>query len=535
MLTVHLRITDAQTQRPTAARVAVTGPNGQSFAPLGRFAEFPVGINEAVGAGVWMGSEKWFPVDGGCEIKLPAGVPLRVRVTKGPEYVPLDQEVTLGAGQMAVRLSLTRWANPATTGWHSGDGRAHFLSPHAAKLEAAAEGLDLVNLLAAEQLVPGQDGHLYPVATNLDAFSGQSPTLDSVVVNTFNTHPALGKLSLLNSHRPVFPLAFGEDSDDWSLVDWCRQCHRKKGLVVWCDAFRPGVMWGEALVALILAEIDAVEFDPVPRWLAYYKLLDAGFAVPVVGSSGKQTNKVPLGAVRTYARISPLPVGERVAVRPGEGQTEATSDATPGESRLAPHPARKASPPSPQQGEGKECDGRYAAWIEAVRSGRTYATSGPLVEFNVYGSGPGETVDLASPGLIGIRAAAESIVPFDRIEVVRDSEVIASAAATHTDRYAATIDESFSITGSGWLTARCVGPGGSVLSTTPVFAHTSPVVVRVGGDPLPRRAAAFEVLRKEVERVKDWAETAGRYTDAKWKAQLLARCDEALARLESVP
>jgi hypothetical protein len=519
MLTVHLRITDAQTQRPTAARVSVSGPNGQSFAPLGLFVDFPVGINEAVGAGLWTGgTEKWFPVDGGCEIRLPAGVPLRVRVTKGPEYVPLNQEVTLGAGQMAVRLALTRWADPVTTGWHSADGRAHFLTPHAAKLEAEAEGLDLVNLLATEQLVPGQNGKLYPVTTNLDAFSGQSQSVGQVVVNTFNAHPALGKLALLNSHRPVFPLAFGEESDDWSLVDWCRQCHRKKGLVVWCEPFRPGAMWGEALVALVLGEVDAVELDPTPRWPAYYKLLDAGYPVPVVGSSGKQTNRVPLGAVRTYANADGLvsPTRKRGVV---SAATQSAVDPTP---RLRVGLTE----------EGDELTGRYAAWVDAVRAGRTYATSGPLVDFTVYGSGPGESVDLSSPGLMGVRAVAESVVPFDRIEVVCNSTVVASADAVRSDRYSATIDESFPVTESGWFAARCVGPAGSVLSpATPVFAHTSPVVVRVGGAPLPRRPDAVAVLQSEIGKVKDWAVSAGRYADPKWRTQLLARCDEALTKL----
>jgi hypothetical protein len=519
MPTIHIRITESQTLRPTPARISITGPNGQSFAPLGRFAEFPVGINEAVGAGLWLGTEKWFPVDGGCEIKLPAGVPLRVRVTKGPEYVPIDQEVTLGGGQMAVRLSLDRWANPEVSGWHTGDGRAHFLSPHGALLEAKAEGLDVVNLLATEQLVPGQNGHLYPIATNLDAFGGQSPTLEGdgrqVVVNTFNTHPALGKLALLNTHRPVFPLTFGEDSDDWSLVDWCRQCHRKKGLAVWCDPFRPGALWGEALVALILGELDAVEFDTTPRMQPYYTLLDAGFVVPLVGSSGKQTNKVPLGAVRTYAKSN--------------GAT-------------------------------------YSSWIEAVRAGRTYVSSGPLVEFTINGHGPGEPVELSSPGPVEIRVAAESVVPFERVEVLCQSEVVASAAASCSlppwgggfgwgvagsdsptptltlphqgggdktvGRFWASIIQTVPVSSSSWLAVRSVGPAGSVLyPAAPVFAHTSPVILRVGGATLPHRQSATAVLRREVGKVKDWAETAGRYADPKWKAQLLARCDEALARL----
>ncbi len=568
MLTIHFRITDSQANRPTPARISITGPNGQVFAPLGRFTEFPAGIDEAVGAGLWFAPEKWFPIDGGCEIKLPAGVPLRFRVTKGPEYVPLDQTLTLGTGQMAVRLALTHWTNPMTTGWHSGDGRGQFLSPHAALLEAGAEGLGVVNLLSTEQLVPGQDGHLYPTATHLDAFGGQTPTLQTddrlVVVNTLNTHPALGKVALLHSHRPIFPLAFGEESDDWSIIDWCRQCHRKKGLTVWCDPFKPGatLQGGEALVALILGEIDSYEFGPQPQVQQYYRLLEAGFVAPIVGSSGKQTNKVPLGAMRTYARagVSPLPTGERAAERsePGEGQPT-----------TAPHPALR--PPFARRGVGMSIasgSGQFFAWIEAVRAGRTYATSGPRVECTVNGKGPGEAVDLTTAGMIEVHATAESVVPFDRLELVCNSEVAASADAScflppcggglgwgveppgmltptltlphqgggnkADSRFSASIVQTVPLPSSSWLAVRCVGPMGSILyPAAPTFAHTSPVVVKVGDAPLPRKPAAVAFLQSCIEKVKDWATTAGRYTEPKWQTQLLARCDEAAARLTS--
>jgi hypothetical protein len=115
-------------------------------------------------------------------------------------------------------------------------------------------------------------------------------------------------VALLNSHRPVFPLTFGgpEETDDWGVCDWCDQCHRKKGLTVWVDAFEPagGLTGGEALVAAILGKIDAIEVTGEPRkvpllpWV--YRLWDAGFRVPLVGASGKESGKTPLGGMRTY-------------------------------------------------------------------------------------------------------------------------------------------------------------------------------------------------------------------------------------------
>src|SRR5262249_151094 len=82
------------------------------------------------------------------------------------------------------------------------------LPPPAAVLEGAAEGLDIVNVLADD-------------TPDLLAFSGGVPALEAhgcrAVVNTLNSHPVLGSLALLDSHRVVYPLRFGGDlPDDWS-------------------------------------------------------------------------------------------------------------------------------------------------------------------------------------------------------------------------------------------------------------------------------------------------------------------------------
>lgn len=311
MLNVHLRISD-NTGRPTPVRLRVSAESGAQFPPLGRAAEFAGGRAEDVGGHLRVGRERWWYIDGACEIPLPAGVPLRVQATKGPAWEPLSETVTLGAGQISLRFALRRVWN--AEGWVSVDTRAHFVPPHAALLEARAEGLDVANVLAVPLNVLALDANTYTTVPNLLAFSGQVPAVEAggaqVVVNTFNVHPVLGKLALLNSHRPVFPLAFGgpEDTDDWGLCDWCDQCHRKKGVVVWCDAFEPagGILGGEALVAAVLGKIDAIEVTDAPRkapllpWV--YRLWDAGVRVPLVGASAKDSNRTPLGSMRTWVK-----------------------------------------------------------------------------------------------------------------------------------------------------------------------------------------------------------------------------------------
>ena len=147
-------------------------------------------------------------------------------------------------------------------------------------------------------------------------------------------------------------------ADDWSVADWCDQCHRKRGLVVWTHLlprlteFAPQ---GEALAALLLGKIDAFEVsrldDPEPDVLAdWYRLLDCGLRVPLVGGSGKDSNAIALGAVRTYARLA-------------DGQPFG-----------------------------------YAAWVDAVKAGRTFVTNGPLLNFTADGFGPGATLPIPAEG-----------------------------------------------------------------------------------------------------------------------------------------
>lgn len=410
MITVHLRINDAA-GRPTAARVCVSAADGTCFAPLGRFVEFPSGVNEDVGGGLRVGREAWFTIDGACEIPLPANVPLRVRATKGPEFRPLDTTVTLGPGQMALRFALERGHDRRADGWVSGDARCHFLPPHAALLDAAAEDLDVVNLLAVVQDYPSTDGTAYRTVPHLAAFSGQAAALEAdgrmVAVNTLNAHPALGTVALLHSHRPVFPLTFGgEDADDWGVCDWADQCHRKGGLVVWVEAFQrhAGLVGGEALVAAVLGKIDAIEITGGTRsavlpWV--YRLWTAGFPIPLVGGSGKDSNRVPLGAVRTHAK-----------------------------------------PDAPG----------YKGWVEAVRAGRSFASAGPLLTYAVEAS--------------RARATARSLAAFEALEVVADGAVIASTPDGELD---------VPLGSAGWVAARTMPTGGAGFAhTSPIRLGPSP-------------------------------------------------------------
>jgi hypothetical protein len=489
-LIVHVRVTDEAAGKPTPVRIRFGGPNGEYFPPLGRSAEFPVGRNEDVGGHVYLNGKRYAYIDGTCEALLPTGVPLSIEVTKGPTFVPIRETIALGEGQLTLRFAIRRWTDDRWADLRGADSRCHFLTPHAARLEAAAEGLDLVNLLAVAQDYPSLDGHMYRVVPNLTAFSGQGPALEGVFVNTLNAHPALGRLGLLHSHRAVFPLTFGhaDETDDWSLSDWCDQCHRKKGLVVWCDAYRPeaGLPGGEALVNVILGKVDAVEVDARERRASFlhpwYRLLNAGFRLPIVGGSGKDSNRIAMGGVRTYT-----PAGE-------------TSS--------------------------------YGDWVKAVQSGLSVASNGPLIRLHVDDALVGTSIRLDNPRPIRLRAEAMAAISFDRLELLANGTPIASARPTGEGVLTACVEAEHLLPNGGWVAARCWGAGKSDLYPhVPVFAHTSAVFVDVAGRSIPRNADDVAALAGEVETVRDWIESNGRFTIPRRRQHLLSLCDTALGRL----
>jgi hypothetical protein len=478
MLTVHVRVNDEASGQPTPVRLRITDAAGVNHVPLGRLAEFSVWPGTDVGGHLQLGHQRWVYIDGTCEVRLPPG-PVTFEVCKGLEYTPLRRTLTLGPGQMAVRLSIGRWIDLRDQGWFPGDVRAHEPAPHAALLEGSAEGLRVVNLLARERPAAGGMPAALP---GLLAFSGTRPALEGpdcqVVVNTLNSHPVLGTVGLLNSHRPVYPLRFGSPgaADDWSVADWCDQCHRKAGLVTWPDLPRlsPAHPQGEALAAVVLGKVDAFEVGPFtgaePEALAdWYRLLDCGFRVPLAGASAKESNAVALGSMRTYACL------------------------LPGESF------------------------QFAGWIEAIRAGRTFVTNGPLLTLSVDGQAPGAVLAVQPDQPLPMRAEVHSLVPIEELEVLVNGEVVAVKSAAG-NRQAAVLEIDLTCQRSAWVAARCKGD--PLDDQQPAFAHTSAVFVEVSGQPTVAGEETLAPLLAVLEGTCDWVERQARCGTDKHRGHL---------------
>jgi len=471
--TVHVRVNDAATGQPTPVRIRFTDEKGTYYAPFGRLKELNLEFDFDVGGNLLLDDKQFAYIDGSCEIALPSGR-IFIEVHKGPEYESLTHDETLGPGKMAIRLEIRRWSDLRQERWHPGDTMVAIMSPHAALLEGAAEDLSVINLL-----VVGQRWG-YP---NLLAFSGQKAALEPadtlVVVNSHNVHHSLGRVSLLNCHRVVFPLV--EELGDWAVADWCDQCHRKQGLVVWVPEMVPPehddeyatLHQGELPADLALSKIDGLEFDEVWELNSelvkeYYGFLNLGFRLPLVGGSGKSTNQQLLGGWRTYARLQP----------------------------------------------GEEFN--YKNWIEAVRAGRTFATKGALLLLTVNGQDPGAMINIESPDqIIHVHAGVRRAFPPDRLELIVNGKVVAESNKADGSQLEVEVPMPL----GGWIAAAYWGcedsQGGFKL-----LAHSSPVYVQVPGRRPPPDLEAGRKLLKHFDEMLEWVRTQARVENEDQRAHL---------------
>ena len=94
-----------------------------------------------------------------------------------------------------------------------------------------------------------------------------------------------------------------------------------------------------------------------------------------------------------------------------------------------------------------------------------------------------------------IRASALLRVPFEHLEIVHDGEVIAQQTAAGQQR--ASIEHEVSVERGGWIAARVSGNTRTYAGFR-VYAHSSPVYLRVAGAPF-RRASAAGAFIDEIE------------------------------------
>jgi hypothetical protein len=429
---VRTRVRD-ETGQPVPCRIRFQTPEGIPLAPYGHHAHINSDggtWNLDIGGDVRLGSYTYAAINGECEGWLPSG-PVQVEVVRGFEYEPIRETVSIEPDQDVLDLVLTRRFDARARGYVSGDTHVHFMSTQGAELEARAEDLQVANLLLA------QWGHHF---TNTEEFTGHAHVSHDhqtvVYAGQENRTNMLGHINLLGLRRPIMPWSTGGSEEDelggglvTTLSHWADECHAQGGTVVLAHFPVP---YGETAALLATGRLDAVETIAYDDYniTEYYRYLNAGFQVPLVGGTDKMTSEVPVGLMRTYA---------------------ATGSSTVD----------------------------YDAWCAGIRRGDTMVSSGPLLWLRVNGQPPGAV--LTGQTTVEIDVELETIFPVERIELVRNGEVV-HVEPVRPDVSTHHLHLALPVRDSDWFVARCFGAAASGDRHTdtwgrPVVSHTSPVYV----------------------------------------------------------
>jgi hypothetical protein len=141
-----------------------------------------------------------------------------------------------------------------------------------------------------------------------------------------------------------------------------------------------------------------------------------------------------------------------------------------------------------------------ATWFDAIRQGRTFFTSGPLLEFEVGGKGPGEAVALKSPSRIPIRARVWSITPISRAVIYRNGEPWKELPIDQqfwskqpAGQPCAELEIEAEVDGSAWFSLYAEGPFTELLDVRFPQAATNAIRVYVGEQKIrnPKSAEYF--------------------------------------------
>jgi TolB protein len=435
---VRFRVVGAD-GRVLPARMYVDASDGRSYTPDGRFHR-----------AMMVTDRHYFHTSGSDEVELPAGR-ATIEAVRGWEYQPksVTIDVRAGATQTAT-ITLERLIDLPARGWYSGDTHVHDLhqgfglSHEAFFQELTAEDLHVTNALIH------MDGtRLMGRWSDLTGRPSPLSTPTHLLQYAQEFRGGLGHIGMVGIKEFVLPLVAGENGTAYAeqALDhpYIEAAHAQGGLA---GFMHPYLSWprtptaaASTLIALDAAlglgdfyDITSLYSDELGSAAFYYHLLNAGFKLPATGGTDNFSDvwrDPPPGSDRTFAWI--------------EGPLSIRS------------------------------------WLDAVKRGRTFTSTGLLIFIDVDGHKPGDEIAVAegAPRAVHVKAEVLSITPVDSLQIIVNGEAAQTIAAT--DKAHVKFDGTVEMPEGGWIAARAIGPNSKYIGDDYAFAHTSPVYVVRGG------------------------------------------------------
>jgi len=370
---------------------------------------------------------------------------IEVMAVHGFETPTVTQKIDLKAGQeQEIVMDLQPVWNPQANGWYAGDNHFHLnyggtyrLSPEDISLDLEGEGLDIA----------------YPLLANLhnryleqDLWGWQSDTGPIIQFGQEIRSHFLGHLGLIGTDSLYWPWIWGPfyelySNDDRLNTDPLQFTRRQNGLGSYVHPVsirEPFEAEGARAIPVsliadcVLGEVDLIEVaclwtDEIGTASVWHQILNLG--IPVMPSAGSDV-------MNDYYRTMAIGAA-RVYVKPDEPFNESN-------------------------------------YLKVLKSGQSFVTTGPLLEFTVDENGPGGIIE-TDRKKVKWQLEVHSAVPYEKVELFVNDQVVWSGSG-NSKSGSIDFNGSVKVPEGGWITARISG-GNSIwpMMESYPFAESAPI------------------------------------------------------------
>ncbi|MGH9720369.1 MAG: CehA/McbA family metallohydrolase [Bryobacteraceae bacterium] len=471
----RLRVTviDGKTGRMIPARIHGVAADGKFYPPANAYSR------------IGRSTLHSFHTEGAYTVDVPPGT-MTIEAVHGFDYQPASKTVVAPAAKAAeeVTISLEPKTKASAKGWYSASTHVHMNyggnlrnTPDNLRRMANAEGMDAIMNLVANKDNRILDHRFFGRDTGMIHFGEEYRppfyghvfflALKDHLISPFTTgYEGTGIESLYPSNTDMFRKARAQGA----ITGYVHAFYGD------ADPLDKDLGGGKAFpVDAALGTVDCLEWSGSSRssLRVWHQARNLDLKVAPVGGEDSISNlhrTKLIGSVRTYAHI----------------------------------------------GSGFE----LSSWLDAVRAGRTYFSTGPLLDLRVNGKLPGETVTLNAAGKVKIEAWVESIAPLSTIVIHRNGDVWKKLPGTGTFR------EEVEVSESCWLSLYVEGPPFRYLDAEFPQAATNVIRIEVGGARI-RKTEAAQYFTRWIDKLRPMADAWPWWRSEKERAHVLGQFDQA--------
>jgi hypothetical protein len=168
------------------------------------------------------------------------------------------------------------------------------------------------------------------------------------------------------------------------------------------------------------------------------------------------------------------------------------------------------------------------SWLQAVREGKAFMSTGPVLDLKINGALPGGEVRLPEAGgRVTVEARAASIAPLSKVVLYRNGTVFRELPLDAA-KTSASLKEQVDVGESSWFSLYAEGPSFDLLDGEYPQAATNAIQVYRGGRKIRNRASAEYFLRW-IDKLQSMAAAWPWWRSEKEKQHVYGQFEEARA------